>query len=1383
MSIARLATVLGLALCGVAYGQAPIGSYVRLEGQVAGPATSPTLNSTNDVSEGDIVKWYQYFQSRQPVPWVADAEQTVPSGHRWDVGSLRMPPNTTARWRVGRNWNASEPNGSANLSAVGWQTDPMLKIEFSSTEKSTDFSGTGDGFRVIPYKKNFYVVNHHADSNGVRPLNCRTAARGENCPGFPADGKGLKFTDTVGVSLGSTTTFRSYTPHSSMDALNYATGELFVGVNANGGTYVVCTNLDTLKSCGAFLLAASPGAIAERNTNMETIGSKYYVFDVNGSLLCFDIETKTSCGTTAYTLLGVRTDTGQEVPTIPTTMHEVTSTVLNGKMFFNGPRRMWCHDPNTNAPCAGWNGAAGWPMGTKGGVIPIPDTVGAPRGVCAGDLDFCRTVAGTPFTLGAQAKAFLAEHRSWVPAVGWNGSKYVYSVNFNAVDGSRIFMPRSDGKGLSCFDFARNAVCPGFPKFHTGLKDDAYSVRFDPTRPDCLLMVGDLAIAYQLNINTLGACNDPGSATDPKTLKVTPADHYRCDPAAAQVTGWDKVRVSPSMNWGGLQGLSQIKATLRDANGALLPENLNPNRTFNAGEFALDISDVPYDTYPTLTIIFQMFSAGNLFSTGPVGVDVTWKGPPRQVCFQTRVPNPATCEAGSTLTVTTGAAHEPSAVSETIVVDKMMWSGTGSEGYAAAAAATSTRALSGGLVSGESRTFVLQGRYDLKAFSGDLWSMGLTNTMKLDVNAMTKLSSSVTASSASTRPMYLSKPGAADDPGSMSMVSLDYANADTAQQVALNRSLTGLNDGRGTARIGYLRGTDGANGFRTRPGGPLGPVINSAPTVIPERAIAGLSDANHPGYSDYRSNVSRTEPMVIWGGNDGAIHAASVGASGLREAWSLVPDAMVRQATRYSDTTLSEVRRRPYFVDAQPMVGHANIGSGGSIDWRTVAVVPFGRGGRGITAIDVTKADVSAGKGVLFEYSNTTHADLADLGYIVSPPIWSEALGSLQIVKLNDGRWAVLVGNGVDSNDTSGGGAASGPGRPVLYAFYLDSAKPRWRRFAVDGLLGSGSNVALSTNNGLSAPRPVDTDGDGRVDIAYAGDIQGNLWRFDLKSLSSPAVTKLYAGGAGRPIYTAPLAVRNGGSGACPPAQVNGCWQVIVGSGAYLSPLIGSTNATTQQLVSILDLGQGATVTDGNLVSQPYSTSANAAGIDFRIAEGASIDYVGGKRGWRMALEAKEHAVSPPLLQPNGQLRLTTVRPIVAGSSTTSCEPARSWVFEASPVSGPPTSDTFDYNNDGTINEEDRVKIGSGDTKRPPMAMAVSGAQFSTPQLLLGPKVSSGKAFLVFPSLNIDTSTSRKGGAGNNNSAVIGGAQPSSSGLVGVGDRKALGRASWRLVR
>ncbi|MFN7641469.1 MAG: hypothetical protein ACK5PW_00005, partial [Burkholderiales bacterium] len=150
-------------------------------------------------------------------------------------------------------------------------------------------------------------------------------------------------------------------------------------------------------------------------------------------------------------------------------------------------------------------------------------------------------------------------------------------------------------------------------------------------------------------------------------------------------------------------------------------------------------------------------------------------------------------------------------------------------------------------------------------------------------------------------------------------------------------------------------------------------------------------------------------------------------------------------------------------------------------------------------------------------------------------------------------------------------------------------------------------------------------------------------------------------------------------------------------------------------------------------------------------------------------------------LQPNGQLRMTTVRPLAAGASATLCVPARSWVFEMNPAIGRPAADTFDYNNDQSINELDRVAATGSTVPRPPLAMAVTGAQFSTPATLLGPKVSSNTAFMLFPSLNIDTSTNTGGAAGA--SAAITGGKPVANGMARSGDRKALGRASWRLVR
>ena len=73
--ITLLGLALGLALCAGVQAQDLVGSCVKLEAQVVGPETSPTLNSTNDLTGNDWVNWTQYFASREGAPWAADGEQ------------------------------------------------------------------------------------------------------------------------------------------------------------------------------------------------------------------------------------------------------------------------------------------------------------------------------------------------------------------------------------------------------------------------------------------------------------------------------------------------------------------------------------------------------------------------------------------------------------------------------------------------------------------------------------------------------------------------------------------------------------------------------------------------------------------------------------------------------------------------------------------------------------------------------------------------------------------------------------------------------------------------------------------------------------------------------------------------------------------------------------------------------------------------------------------------------------------------------------------------------------------------------------------------------------------------------------------------------------
>jgi hypothetical protein len=322
-----------------------IGSYLELAGQVVAPSTSSSINSTYNISGNDKIQWTTYLQSRNTEPHFVWGEQLLPAGHTWSAGQVIAPPQTTMEYRVGTAWQLVEPNEGAAVTAVKWSMAPMVKITFGGISSLVDFSGTGDGFRIIPYKDKFYVVNHHS---GQRYFNCRVAGTGEACPGFPTDGGGLGFSATAGDVLSQDTT-RFYTPHSPMEALNYATGELFVGVtdktDGDNNVKIACTDLDTLTSCGTFALGKANWS-DETHTNLEVIANKYHVLRSDGMLHCFDITTKAQCGSYAY----------------PSVDHSatyrgvlgVTSTQLGGKMFFTDNNRTWCHDPATNAPCSGW---------------------------------------------------------------------------------------------------------------------------------------------------------------------------------------------------------------------------------------------------------------------------------------------------------------------------------------------------------------------------------------------------------------------------------------------------------------------------------------------------------------------------------------------------------------------------------------------------------------------------------------------------------------------------------------------------------------------------------------------------------------------------------------------------------------------------------------------------------------------------------------------------------------------------------------------------------------------------------------------------------------------------------------------------------------------
>ncbi|HFB3993389.1 TPA: pilus assembly/adherence protein PilC [Neisseria gonorrhoeae] len=167
----------------------------------------------------------------------------------------------------------------------------------------------------------------------------------------------------------------------------------------------------------------------------------------------------------------------------------------------------------------------------------------------------------------------------------------------------------------------------------------------------------------------------------------------------------------------------------------------------------------------------------------------------------------------------------------------------------------------------------------------------------------------------------------------------------------------------------------------------------------------------------------------------------------------------------------------------------------------------MGLGGRGAYALDLTKIDSNPVGVSMFDVQNDKNNNKNDsnrvkLGYTVGTP---------QIGKTQNGKYAAFLASGYAAKDI-----VSGDNTTALYVYDLEN--------------GSGSLIkkieVKDGKGGLSSPTLVDKDLDGIVDIAYAGDRGGNMYRFDLSD-NDPnkwSVRTIFEGG--KPITSAPAVSR-----------------------------------------------------------------------------------------------------------------------------------------------------------------------------------------------------------------------------------------------------------------
>jgi type IV pilus assembly protein PilY1 len=464
----------------------------------------------------------------------------------------------------------------------------------------------------------------------------------------------------------------------------------------------------------------------------------------------------------------------------------------------------------------------------------------------------------------------------------------------------------------------------------------------------------------------------------------------------------------------------------------------------------------------------------------------------------------------------------------------------------------------------------------------------------------------------------------------------DAANLDTAELAGLQAPpLLGGSDTLGN-RINYLLGDNSNEGttYRARTN-ILGAILHAEPvyvagasgnyrdswptfgTYTPPEAVTGAQT-----FAAFVSAEATRAQMVYVGANDGMLHAFNApvpectgtidtdgncsaysftaGANEGQEAWAFVPRAIY--ANLGNLTNKSDFQFLPT-VDATPTSRDVFFSDK---NWHTILAGGVGMGGRGVYGLDITSPGSFSASSVLWEFDADMTPDSSctavqgavvdttigcrgtDLGFTVAQP---------NVGRLSNGKWVVLVPNGyfpdcgtpdfpTATNASCSAIAAQAPkdasNKPYSALFVLDAETGK-----VIAELKTPTDVGV-TSFGLSKPVLGDYNSDQVDDVAFAGDVQGNLWRFNMSNPDPTkwAVTLVYKG----------LADASGKQGVQPittmprlfPDPTTNRFMVVFGTGKYLG--VGDNDVPSgtppQAIIAVRDVAAGTTYSQTDLQQQ-----------------------------------------------------------------------------------------------------------------------------------------------------------------------------------------------------
>ncbi|CAG1022437.1 hypothetical protein DOJK_01675, partial [Patescibacteria group bacterium] len=509
----------------------------------------------------------------------------------------------------------------------------------------------------------------------------------------------------------------------------------------------------------------------------------------------------------------------------------------------------------------------------------------------------------------------------------------------------------------------------------------------------------------------------------------------------------------------------------------------------------------------------------------------------------------------------------------------------------------------------------------------------------------------------------------------------------------------------------------------------LGDIVNSDAAYVYKQdyGYANKSGITESGYATFVTGKSNWRQMIYVGANDGMLHGFDANLNtgtyteGGKEILAYMPSSVYEQLKNLS----SPDYQHHYFVDGSPKVGDVHWGTGSNAGWHTVLVGTTGAGARGIFALDITDpsntstpfstsdvlwdinvsdtpANSQAPKTTDLTTDTTTFRGFQNnLGYTMPQP---------SIVKMNNGSWAAVVANGY----------ASVNGIAVLYIIDIKTGEIIK---ILDTKKGDTTN-----RNGLSTPFAADIDGNGTADAIYAGDLLGNMWKFDVSDSNTSKWKVAYGSSTPAPLFTTPCsdtsttatcaathqAITNKPQvGKVGKDQATGV-MVYFGTGKYFEDTDNSvTNTQIQSFYGIWDnctLVKDVTGTAPTCTTIPKNDTVlqkqtidvqktNSSNVNVRVTSNTPISYTGtdAKKGWYMDFKDPntgtskgERIVSASLLR-GGRIVFVTLIPYSDSENLDLCtsgSKSTSWLMELDALSGKRLTDpVLDINKSGTVTD------------------------------------------------------------------------------------------------